>query len=251
MNWLKSLSPSKPDPAEVLEVQNRIQFRCASEDLGVIAEPMAAKAAIPDWFKRLAPVERDTISPNNTALTVKRCMPFLDAMTAGWIIPLAATIRFEISENGTKIDCGWDFDKVMVSPHGTAQVTGHPRLPMPPMKFHNHWTIETPPGWSCLFVQPLNRPHPMFEIASGIVDTDMYRANIHFPFFATPNDGVYVVEKGTPIAQVIPFRRDASALLMDATIMAETVAQEADRERIRRATSTGSGWYRTEARAPR
>ncbi len=253
MRWLNALA-AKPEGDAMTTVGQAtptIRFRCAPEDRGVIAEPVAAKAAIPDWFKRLAPVERDAISPNNSALTVKRCMPFLDALTAGWIIPLAATVRFEVSENGSKIDCGWDFDRTMVSPHATAQVTGHPRLPMPPMKFHNHWSIATPPGWSCLFVPPLNRPHPMFEIASGIVDTDEYRANIHFPFFATPADGTYVVEKGTPVAQVIPFLRDAWALALTADIGAETEAETEDRERIRRATSTGAGWYRTEARAPR
>ncbi|MFM9977402.1 MAG: DUF6065 family protein [Sphingomonadaceae bacterium] len=243
------LEDSAPSTAEALPPV--ISFRCAPEDLGVIAAPAPAKQAIPDWFKRLVPVQRDAIGPNNTALTVKRCMPFLDALTFGWIIPLAATVRFEVSEGGTKIDCGWDFDKVMVSPHGVDQVTGHPRLPMPPMKFHNHWAIETPPGWSCLFVPALNRPHPMFEIASGIVDTDQYRAPIHFPFFATGAEGVHVVEKGTPVAQVIPFRREASALAMTADIRAETDAEYADRERIRRSTAAGSGWYREEARAPR
>ena len=240
-----------PADSDDMLLQPQIRFRCAPEDLGVIAAPKPAKGAMPDWFKRLAPVQREALSPDNSALTVKRCMPFLDALTMGWVIPLAATVRFEVSEGGTKIDCGWDFDKTMVSPHATAQIAGHPRLPMPPMKFHNHWTIITPPGWSCLFVPPLNRPHPMFEIASGVVDTDSYRAHIHFPFFANPADGVYVVEKGTPVAQVIPFRRDASALSMIADVGAENDAEARDRTRISRATSTGAGWYREEARAAR
>lgn len=229
----------------------KISFRCAPEDDGVIAPPVAAKAALPEWFQRLDPVNRDALSPNNTALTIKRCMPFLDAMTFGWILPLAATVRMEIADGGSRIDCGWDFDKVMVSPHATAQVTGHPRLPMPPMKFHNYWTIETPPGWSCLFVPAINRPHPLFEIASGVVDTDSYRAPIHFPFFGTGAEGVYEIKKGTPVAQVIPFKRDASPIGMRADIRAETSEEFADRERIRRLTTAASGWYREEARAPR
>lgn len=252
MRWFNPLATKPEQSFDIKDAPtpeaSTVRFCCAPEDHGVIAEPVAAKAAIPDWFKRLAPVDREAISPNNSSLTVKRCMPFLDALTAGWIIPLAATVRFEVSEGGTKIDCGWDFDKTMISPHATAQIAGHPRLPMPPMKFHNHWTIITPPGWSCLFVPPLNRPHPMFEIASGIVDTDEYRANIHFPFFATPKDGVYVVEKGTPIAQVIPFLREASALTLAASIGPASEDENEDRERIRRVTSTGEGWYRNHAR---
>jgi hypothetical protein len=97
----------------------------------------------------------------------------------------------------------------------------------------------------------INRPHSLFEIASGVVDTDSYRAPIHFPFFATGAEGVYEIKKGTPVAQVIPFRRDVSAMGMRADIRAETPEEFADRERIRRLTTTGSGWYREEARAPR
>lgn len=228
-----------------------IQFRCDPDDLGIIAPPVAAKSALPGWFKRLPPVDLQSLTPNGSGQTVKRCMPFLDAMTLGWIIPLAATVRFEVSENGSRIDCGWDFDKTMVSPHGAGQVAGHPRLPMPPMKFHNHWTIATPRGWSCLFIPPTNRPSAIFEIASGVVDTDSYQSLIHFPFFATVGDGVHVVEKGTPVAQVIPFRRDVSAMAMDADIRAESAEEAALRLRIQRLTTVDNGWYRAEARAPR
>ncbi len=228
-----------------------IMFRCADEDLGVIAEPVAARQVMPDWFKRLPPVDKSSVGPSGSGQTVKRCMPFLDALTFGWILSLAATVRFEVSGNGTKIDCGWDFDKEMISPHGTGQVAGHPRLPMPPMKFHNYWTIETPPGWSCLFIPPINRPDARFEIASGVVDTDSYKTLIHFPFFATVGDGVYIVEKGTPIAQVIPFRRDASPLSMRAEVRSESDAEARERERLRRVTNADVGWYRENARAPR
>ena len=229
----------------------QIIFRCAEEDEGVIAEPMPARAMIPDWFKRLPPVDRTSVGPSGSGQTVKRCLPFLDALSFGWILPLAATVRFEVSEGGTKIDCGWDFDKEMVSPHGAGQVAGHPRLPMPPMKFHNYWTIETPLGWSCLFIPPINRPDPRFEIASGLVDTDAYRTLIHFPFFATVGDGVYVVEKGTPLAQIIPFQRSASPLGMRADVRVETDAEARERERLRRVTNADVGWYRENARSQR
>ncbi len=227
----------------------QIEFLCAPEDLGVIAAPVPAREALPDWFRRLAPVDKNHLSTTDNALTVKRCMPFLDALMAGWILPLAATVRIDIRDNGQTVDTGWDFDKTMVSNHHPYQVNGHPMQPRPPCKFHNHWTIRTPKGWSCLFIPPMNQPNGVVEIAAGIVDTDEYTSLIHFPFFATAPDGLYTLEKGTPLAQVIPFRRDD--LQLPGTVRAETADEAAERQRILRATSAGDGWYRKEARERR
>ena len=226
-----------------------IEFLCAPEDEGVIAPPAPGKAHLPDWFRSLPAIDKSKYSAGDTGLTVKRCMPFLDAMTTGFILPLAATVRLEIRDNGHTVTAGWDFDRTMVSNHGVHQVTGHPRLPAPPCKFHNYWTIRTAPGWSCLFLPLLNRPHPVFEIAAGIVDTDSYVAPVHFPFFARAADGIHELEKGTPIAQVIPFRRDSAVLEM--TVRTESKAEAKDRQRVHRNTLASTGWYRRFARAAR
>ncbi|PND26182.1 DUF6065 family protein [Sinorhizobium sp. M4_45] len=226
-----------------------IQFVCHPEDDGVIARPVPAKSVLPDWFRRLPAVDKGHQSAINNGLTVKRCMPFLDAMTTGWILPIAATVRLDIKDDGRNVEAGWEFDRVMVSNHGAHQVAGNPKEPSPPCKFHNFWSIRTPPGWSCLFLPPLNRPGQPFECVAGIVDTDSYSAHIHFPFFATAPDGLHVVEKGTPLVQVIPFRRADAAVT--AEIRAETRAEAVERETVHRNTIAAEGWYRKSARAAR
>ena len=227
----------------------KIEFLCRPQDEGVIPPPVPAKSYLPDWFRKLKPVTEEEVSPTNSGLTVKRCMPFLDAMTTGWILPLASTVRLEISGGGTNVNSGWDFDREMVSSHGTHQIKGHPKSHLPPCKFHNYWTIRTPPGWSCLFVDPLNRPNGVFEVVSGVVDTDTYTSEIHFPFLATGPDGLHIIEKGSPLVQVIPFRRDGSHL--EAEIRAESYEEGETRKRILRNTQASAGWYREKARAPR
>jgi len=226
-----------------------IDFVCDPKDLGVIAEPVAAKSAIPEWFRKLPPVDQSHVHANNNGLTVKRCMPFLDAMTTGWVLPLAATVRLEVRDGGKTVEAGWEIDRVMVSNHSMHQVAGNPRDPRPPCKFHNYWTVITPPGWSCLFVPPLNRPSPVFECIAGVVDTDTYTSLINFPFIATAPDGVYTIERGTPIVQVIPFRRDTTSL--SGNIRAESAAEGESRVRILRQTQASEGWYRRVARAAR
>ena len=84
---------------------------------------------------------------------------------------------------------------------------------------------------------------------AGVVDTDTYTALIHLPFFATGPDGVHVIERGTPLVQVIPFRRADAAL--EGVIRAETHDEKAARQHIHRSTTAAEGWYRTDARAPR
>jgi len=226
-----------------------IEFLCVPEDQGVVPPPVPAKDVMPDWFKRLPAVDKAHLSPTNHGLTVKRCMPFLDALAAGWILPLAATVRLEIRDEGRNVNAGWDFDRVMVSNHNAHQVAGNPREPRPPCKFHNFWTIRTPPGWSCLFLPPLNRPNPVVEVVAGVVDTDTYASLINFPFFAIAGDGIHVLEKGMPLVQVIPFRRADTAL--PAEIRVETPADAALRQRIYRNTTAGDGWYRRFARSRR
>jgi len=226
-----------------------IRFLCAPEDDGVVAPPFPAKTYVPDWFRKLPAIDEGKVATNDTGLTIKRCMPFLDAMTTGWIIPLPATVRLELRDGGRRVEAGWDFDRTLVSFHGAHQVRGNPMGDRAACKFHNVWTIVTPPGWSCLFVNPLNRPNGLFEVIAGVVDTDTYRAPIHFPFFPVGPDGLHEIEKGSPLVQVIPFRRDSAEIA--AEIRAERPAEAADRGTIARNTTASPGWYRTQARARR
>jgi hypothetical protein len=232
-----------------LRAKQQIEFLCLPEDKGVIPEPYPARENLPDWFRKLPAVDSHMVSPASNGLTVKRCMPFFDAMATGWILPLAADVRVEIKDSGSTVNCGWEFDRPMVSKHSPYQITGHPLLPRPPCKLHNYWTIQTPPGWSCLFVPPLNRDNGVLTLLAGIVDTDCYTSLINFPFIGTGPDGVYTLEKGTPLVQVIPFKRSTTQL--PGTVRAETKAEGEDRERIFRNVIAGTGWYRLHARAKR
>jgi uncharacterized protein DUF6065 len=233
----------------VLRQRSQIEFLCRPEDEGVIAEPVPAKTVLPGWFRQLPGVDKSQVTATNNGLTVKRCLPFVDAMSTGWIIPLAATVRLEIREGGQTVTAGWEFDREMVSNHASFQVAGSPWGDRPPMKFHNYWTIRTPKGWSCLFLPPINRPDTVIEVLSGVVDTDSYRSPVNFPFVAVAPDGVYTLPKGTPLVQVIPFRRSDAAL--EASIRVETNAEAEEREQIRRSTHAGEAWYKRHARAAR
>ena len=95
-----------------------------------------------------------------------------------------------------------------------------------PRKFINPWRIKVPAGYSVLLTQPFNRPDLPFTCFSGLVDCDRFETTINLPFLWTGPVGQHLLPAGTPIAQIIPIRRDA--LLKDHASRPATEAEMAE-----------------------
>lgn len=174
---------------------------------------------MPDWYKRL---ETYTNREDGMKIpTLKRCPPFLDAMTSGWIICLAADVTFRIENNGARVSWNSDFFEPMIEHHNIKQIETHPNVPTLPIKVMNHWLIKTSPGWSCLFTPPMNRPDEDLDLFSGIVETDKYFEYINFPGFLKAREGSFTLNRGHPIMQVIPFKRNFAKTAKIATLNSE------------------------------
>lgn len=193
-----------------------ITFRCIPELKDKIPEPYPSRHFMPDWYKKLEMFYFEDQKDDNGNLlrkpTIKRCPPVLDALSVGWIIPLAADLEFTVRDNGTGVSwlCGGDegmAPEFICQNHQLGQTKGHPHHPKVPLKFINHWQIETKPGWSCLFTPPLNRVENNIELISGIVDTDKYCEYVNFPGHLLVDDGYFRIDQGYPLMQVIPFKR--------------------------------------------
>ena len=184
-----------------------IQFTATQEDyVNIWPHPKPANHFISDDYKKLERHrDNDLHHP-----TVKSCIPFLDAMTAGYII-------------------SFDQDYIVDSIKDDFSIIAANKEPAPSDAFHSHdqlpkslkqgktnagkwinkWLIKTPPGYSCLFIQPLNRHEKRFQLISGVVDTDTYINVINFPFYWHIWDSQTLMKKGEPMVQVIPFRRES------------------------------------------
>ncbi|MFZ5720167.1 MAG: hypothetical protein ACOY5Y_11985 [Pseudomonadota bacterium] len=192
-----------------------LTFRCPPELDGLLPQPIPASRALPDWFKAM-PQQSFNPTANIEDDTVKRCSPFIDAMTAGFLIPLICDVRVKDGEftwdNSLPPAGEADFERAPIGFHPSSQVIGSPLFHADRflIKFHNLWTIEAPAGYSLLFTHPANRFDLPFTTLSGVVDCDRYHdARIHFP--AHWHDEAFngVLSKGTPVAQCIPIRREA------------------------------------------
>ena len=182
---------------------------------------MPASEYVPKWYKDI-PVTADkkglAFRDGISNASIRKCVPFLDAMTAGYIIQLSADVFItqdlvvdqETKEVKSIPYYSWGYGTELQF-HSPAQVPGHPmntkEVPVP--KFMSNWAIFTPPGYSCMFVHPLNRTDLPFRIMDGIVDTDTYHTSVNFPFTLKDPNFTGLIKAGTPIAQIIPFKRDS------------------------------------------
>jgi hypothetical protein len=172
--------------------------------------PVPGNKNIPEWYKNTpayANNGKKEIGPGaNTPHTIKKCIPVLDAMTAGYIMFTQVDVYVKQTEEGPYFS--WSSQDAITF-HPIEQAPLHPGVngvPFP--KWNNYYGIKTSKGYSSLFVPPLHNPNGIFTIMPGLVDTDSYTAPINFPF--TMNDPKWegLIPAGTPMAQVIPIKRD-------------------------------------------
>ena len=174
---------------------NRITFTSVFPQFD-ITYPIPASKAVPNWWRKDSVVKEQMH-------TMKKCVPILDSLTAGYVIPLPADVW---KARGVK-NFGQRNDIAFVSEHYPLQTEAYPapeEFDSQPYKWVNPWNIKTPKGYSCLFIHPLNSGDSPFYSFSGIVDTDKHPVTVNFPFLIKKEfEGV--IPAGT---QVIPFKRD-------------------------------------------
>ena len=189
--------------------------------VGYISEtytPVPAKNMLPEWYKRLSGYQDlghtrgeylfNSMREKADAATIKKCMPVFDTLSAGYIITIPQDLNIRWSEEHGRYYEWSDYEFIKF--HNGGQVVGHPIDDGSEMypKFRNPWSVITPKGYSCLFVQPMHRESP-FEILPGIVDTDTYHGAVQFPFTFKEKKWEGLIPAGTPMAQVIPFKRES------------------------------------------
>jgi len=196
--------------------------------------PAPTKLNIPEWYKNLDHKIGD--------ITIKGCMPFLDTLTSGYTLkmPIDYYLAHNTIVDGNRV-AGYFTAQTNVSAetafkanintkdipnyHPTRQLGeecpfNKKNKNLPFHKILNPWTIITPPGYSCLFLPPLNNSDDRFSIIPGIVDTDVFENPVNFPIII--NGDKYpvlesTVKAGTPYVQVFPFKRDNWKMKIETT----------------------------------
>jgi hypothetical protein len=175
-----------------------------------IDPPTPAINVLPQWYKDHASYLGSPGAPmgdGSPGSTIKKCMPVFDSLTSGYILSTYTEIQVTRDPDGNPV---YEWSSLgAIEFHNPGQVSGHPQLvsSQAPFKLMNYWGIKTPKNYSCLFVPPMHRESP-FTILPGIVDTDSYHSPVNFVFELTNPNFEGLIPVGTPIVQIIPFRRD-------------------------------------------
>lgn len=192
----------------------KIIFQPFAEEETPLLKPYPAIQNLPDWYKKMSPFingkKEEFYTDGTKNLTVKRCNPVGDALGAGYFLVLENSIAVKPNEAGIPNLVWHRGGKNFVSEHSQMQIDNDliPEGFSPqPFKFKNDWSIQTPRGYSVLVTHPLNRNAEPFLTLSGVVETDTYHNTIQLPFLLH-KDFEGVIESGTPIAQLIPFKRE-------------------------------------------
>lgn len=208
----------------------KLTFRCPPELRGLIPQPSPAKRGLPDWLSAM-PKQAEAEDLGFAVRTVKQCPPFLDAMRSGVLVPLVCDVEVRHG----RFSWSWDppamalqrISRAPLSFHAPEQASGVPFHDpgQTVLKFNNLWTIAAPEGWSLLAVHPVNREELPFRTLTGLVDADLYAdAFIQFPALWTDPDFEGVLPAGTPVAQLVPVRREALEMEFD-TLEGEAAAR--------------------------
>ena len=200
-------------------MSKKINFR-ARDPYGfdVQTRPVPASSMIPQWWKDMSPYHVAPANPDgskvivenfNSNASAKKCVPMLDVLTTGYIFTLFADVQVRRLDK--------DFARITWLIEGQSVFEEHgesSRLVVPPpgystqvFKYINTWIPQTPPGYSCLVTSPFGYRGLPFHAIPAVVDTDTSTLEIVPPMWIK-DDFEGIVEKGTPMFQLTPFKRE-------------------------------------------
>jgi hypothetical protein len=187
----------------------------------VLSIPKPSANHVPEWYKNQKLFSNvtnnfiDAYKLPDFFGTYKACVPFVDTLTSGYTITLDSDVIFTNGTNrGYLPKPSWMGPIPPLDNPDNNKIRSIGNYPVPvgytPILFRwfSRWIINTPKDYSLLIMHPSHRHDLPFFTINGLVDTDKHENPLNFPFFIkTGFEGI--IEKGTPIAQIIPIKRDS------------------------------------------
>ncbi len=176
--------------------------------------PQPAKKHIPQWFKDIPVHHYKKPEFNNMGQivnkNVKSCMPFLDALSCGYI--LTTWCDLFIKRFDDKIEYFYAENPELLKLRDVPSLSLNESYDQLEFVWKLHWAFKLPKGYSMLVTHPFNRYDLPFTTLTGIMDTDSFDTVTNLggnvPFYLHKNfEGL--IPAGTPIMQLVPIKRES------------------------------------------
>jgi hypothetical protein len=205
-------------------INKKIIFQSAKKHADLFLNvPEPSYKNIPFWYKQqklFSNNENDFLKANKKAVleenkfhyTYKTCTPLVDTLTSGYIIKTSADMLIlNLGKETYEPEIQWNVSWNLADKQND-EVLGNYPVPHGYYPGLFRWTIDykviTPTGYSLWITHPSHRHDLPFLTINGFVDTDKHPNHLVLPFFIQNNfEGI--IPKGTPIAQIIPIKRDS------------------------------------------
>ena len=190
---------------------------------GLLKKPSPATLYPPKWFKDqklfvnktnnlFETMKNGILGTGNDKATYKLCVPVTDSITAGYMIQLPADILVinQGNEKNYSPFIKWNVEFPILDATSVDTLGDYPVPDGYCGSFYRwmvDWVIETPRGYSLWITHPSHRHDLPFFTLTGFVDSDKHPNSMLLPFFLKNNfEGI--IKEGTPIAQLIPIKRE-------------------------------------------
>lgn len=167
---------------------------------------------IPAWYKNSASYLGDPKNPHkkDRRMTMKRCMPIYDYLSTGLSLYTPFSIYAEGKYPNREIYASLDDDSCKLGYHAIGQKQ---QMPLDkdyddfPRKIDFPYYIETPPGYSALYIA--SKPYDDFPLffPNAVVQVDKYKAPVNFPFFIK-KDFEGKIDSGTEFMKIFFVKRE-------------------------------------------
>ena len=176
-----------------------------------LISPTPAVQSLPDWYlkaKKFEPKSNGSYNKDGKSPTFKACISFLDSMSLGYFILSPVDIFIEKKGEEVEIEIDHNFNAAFQFRKEMKNFHVPEGFYKEHIAFVPQWAVGLPEGYSALYVTPLNRFELPFIVASGVIENDKINTPGAIPIFI--NKGFSgVIKKGTPLIQVIPFKRES------------------------------------------
>lgn len=177
----------------------------------VVPCPKPAKMYIPQWYKDVEAMKSPIFSDDGEIINknIKSCMPFLDAMTHGYIQESWTDIYIE--SHGDSVKYYYPVGPEILSHRESNSGFSYGQL-FYPIEFvwKEQWVPKLPNGYSALYTSPLNNFELPFRSLDAVIDSDQYyhEHKGQYPFYMYKGFSG-VIPAGTPLFQILPIKRSS------------------------------------------